>query len=136
MFKINTYDPRFSTMKKMQKNGKNASTMLQENRNLLLQLIRDRGSVSRKQLAEQSGLQQATVTIIIQELLEQGLIRENGMIDGGNGRRVKAFSMAEELYVVSIRLTGVYIKLGLYDVGIPVSYTHLDVYKRQMHQAD
>ena len=40
------------------------------------------------------------------------------MIDGGNGRSVTAFSMAEELYVVSIRLTGVYSKLVLYDVGI------------------
>lgn len=124
MFKIDTYDPRFSTMKKMQKNGKNSSTVLQDNRNLLLQLIREYGAVSRKQLSEKTGLQQATVTIIIQELLEQGLIQENGMMDGGNGRRVKAFSMAEEFYVVSIRLTGAYIKLALYDIRI--QSTHIE----------
>ena len=78
MSKIATYDPRFSVLKKRQKNGKNASTILQDNRNLLLQLIREKGMISRKQLAEESGLQQATVTIIIKEFLEQGLIYENG----------------------------------------------------------
>lgn len=118
MSKIATYDPRFSILKKNEKNGKNATTILQDNRNLLLQLIREKGIISRKQLAEESGLQQATVTIIIKEFLEQGLIYENGMIEGGNGRCVKGFSITEEFYVVSIRLNGVYIKMALYDIHI------------------
>ena len=33
-----------------------------------------------------------------------------GVIEGGNGRCVKAFSITEEFYVISIRLNGVYIK--------------------------
>lgn len=122
MAKIHTYDPRFSAMKKLQKNGKNSSTMLQDNRNLILRLIRESGAISRKMLAEESGLQQATVTIIIKELLSQGLIRENGMIDGGNGRRVKSFAMVEDFYVVVVRLTGVYIKIALVDMHIEMSY--------------
>lgn len=122
MAKIHTYDPRFSAMKKLQKNGKNSSTMLQDNRNLILRLIRENGAISRKELANESGLQQATVTIIIKELLSQGLIRENGMIDGGNGRRVKSFSMADDFYVIVVRLTGVYIKLSLVDMHIQLSH--------------
>lgn len=122
MAKIHTYDPRFSAMKKLQRNGKNSSTMLQDNRNLILRLIRENGAISRKMLAEESGLQQATVTIIIKELLNQGLIRENGMIDGGNGRRVKSFAMVEDFYVVVVRLTGVYIKIALTDMHIEMSY--------------
>lgn len=122
MAKIHTYDPRFSAMKKLQKNGKNSSTMLQDNRNLILRLIRENEAISRKRLAEKSGLQQATVTIIIKELMEHGLIRENGMADGGNGRRVKMFSMVEDFYVIVVRLTGVYIKVALIDMHIQVSY--------------
>ena len=118
MSKIVTYDPRFSILKRNEKNGKNSTTILQDNRNLLLQLIREKGIISRKQLAEESGLQQATVTIIIKEFLEHGLIYENGMIEGGNGRCVKGFSIKEDFYVVSIRLNGVYIKMALYDIHI------------------
>lgn len=122
MSRVHTYDPRFSAIKKMQKNGKNASTMLQDNRNLILQLIREHGEISRKQLAEESGLQQATVTIIMKELLEQGLVRENGMIDGGNGRRVKSFTMMQQFYTIVVRLTGVYIKIALFDLHIQPLY--------------
>lgn len=122
MSKIHTYDPRFSILKKLQKNGKNASTMQQDNRNLILQLIRESGSISRKQLAEISGLQQATVTIIMQEFLSQGLIQESGMIDGGNGRRVKSFAMSEEFYVVSARLTGAYLNIALFNLNIQPLY--------------
>lgn len=122
MSRVHTYDPRFASIKKMQRNGKNSSTMLQDNRNLILQLIREYGEISRKNLAEKSGLQQATVTIIIKELLEQGLIQENGMIDGGNGRRVKSFSMVGEFYAVVVRLTGVYIKIALFDIHIQPLY--------------
>lgn len=116
--KIDTYDPRFSALKKTKKNGKNASVILQDNRNFLLQLIREYKVISRKQLAELSGLQQATVTIIIKEFLKQGWVCENGRLDGGNGRSVKGFSFAKDFYVVSMRLTAVYIKLALYDVHI------------------
>lgn len=122
MSRIHTYDPRFSAIKRKQRNGKNASTMLQDNRNLILQLIRKSGSISRKQLSEESGLQLATVTIIIKELLAQGLILEGGFVDGGNGRRVKSFSMAENLYTVVIRLTEVYYKIALFDIHIQPLY--------------
>lgn len=122
MSAIHTYDPRFAALKKMQRNGKNSLTMLQDNRNLILQLIRKNGSISRKQLSELSGLQQATVTIIMKELLEQGLVCENGMIDGGNGRRVKSFTMSQNLCTIIIRLTSVYIKISLFNINLKPIY--------------
>lgn len=84
MGEINVYDPRFSALKRMQRSGKNASTILQDNRNLVMQLIYENGSISRKQLADITGLQLATITIIIKELLAQNLIRESGRVDGGS----------------------------------------------------
>ena len=55
MGEINVYDPRFSALKRMQRSGKNASTILQDNRNLVMQLIYENGSISRKQLADITG---------------------------------------------------------------------------------
>ena len=89
---------------------------------MILHLIYESGAISRKALAEKTGLQQATVTIIMNELLSQGLIMKCGMIDGGNGRKVQSFCMAEVFYVISIRLTAVYIKVALLDIHLNVRY--------------
>ena len=105
MGEINVYDPRFSALKRMQRSGKNASTILQDNRNLVMQLIYENGSISRKQLADITGLQLATITIIIKELLAQDLIRESGRVDGGSGRSVQTFCMTESLCAIAIRMT-------------------------------
>ncbi len=115
MREISAYDPRSSTLKRMQRSGKNAATILQDNRNLVMQLIYENGDISRKQLANITGLQLATITIIIKELLAQGLIRESGWIDGGNGRSVQTFCLTETLYVIAIRMTAVYVKVAAYD---------------------
>lgn len=120
--KVQTYDPRFSAINKMKKSGKNSSTILQDNRNLILQLIQKAGTISRKQLSEKTGLQPATVTIIIQELLAQGIIKEYGMADGGSGRGVKTFALVEDLYTVIVRLTAVYIKIALFNAHIKLLY--------------
>ena len=115
MGEINVYDPRFSALKRMQRSGKNASTILQDNRNLVMQLIYENGSISRKQLADITGLQLATITIIIKELLAQDLIRESGRVDGGSGRSVQTFCMTESLCAIAIRMTEVYVKVAAYD---------------------
>lgn len=115
MGEISAYNPRFSALKRMQRSGKNATTILQDNRNLVVQLIYEKGVISRKQLADITGLQLATITIIIKELLAQGLIYESGKVDGGNGRTVQTFSLIEQLYVIAIRMTAVYVKVAVYD---------------------
>lgn len=112
---ISTYNPRFSSLKKMQRSGKNAATILQDNRNLILQLIYENGDISRKQLAAITGLQPATITIIIKELLSQGLVRESGRIDGGSGRSVQTFCLVETLYAIAIRMSAAYVKIAAYD---------------------
>lgn len=122
MEEINTYNPRYSSLKKMKKSGKNAATILQDNRALILQLIYEKKDISRKQLAEITGLQLATITIIIKELLAKGLICESGRTDGGNGRTVQTFSMEKNLYVISIRMTAVYIKVAAYNTRMENVY--------------
>ena len=68
-----------------QKSGRNAKNLRAENRGLLFRyLMTGRGS-SRAELAQISGLTKMTVTNIISEFLEDGLIKESG--DGGKARR-------------------------------------------------
>lgn len=120
--KISKYDPRYGTLKKLQKNGKNAAIIQQENRSLIIQLIRENKAISRKQLAVISGLQQATVTIITQDLLNKEIICENGMIDGDNGRKVKALSISKSFYVISLELTDFYIIVSAFDIQMKPVY--------------
>ena len=122
MDKISKYDARYGTLKKLQKNGKNATAIQQENRKLILQLIRENKAISRKQLAVLSGLQQATVTIITQDLLNKEIIYENGMIDGENGRKVKALSMTNKFYIISVELTEFYVVVSAFDVQLKPIY--------------
>ncbi len=122
MFEKNAYKQIFSFLGKQQKDGKNSAVMQQENWNLILRLIYKNGSISRKDLAEKTGLTQATVTIIINELLSQNLIQENGLIEGGNGRRVQSFSIVNDHYIIAIRVTEVYIKVALFDIGWNILY--------------
>lgn len=119
---IRAYHPRFSSFKKMNRSGKNAYTTLQENRNLILELIYKHRSISRKQLADMTGLQLATITMIMKELLAQGIVKDSGRMDGGSGRTVKTFSIIDEMYVVSVRITAVYVKVALYDTKLKNHY--------------
>ncbi|MBC5689524.1 ROK family transcriptional regulator [Mediterraneibacter sp. NSJ-55] len=122
MTKINIYDPRAVTLKRMKKKGSNSFTTSQDNRSLILKLIWKNSPISRKQLAEETGLKPATITIILQELLQQGIVKEHGIMDGGNGRKVKSFTMAEDFYAVVVRITGVYVKIALYNINIECLY--------------
>ena len=60
--------------------GTNASLMKESNRKLILNLIRQ-GNYSRADLAKRTRLTKATVTILTEELLCEGLIRETAAED-------------------------------------------------------
>lgn len=57
------------------------------NRGLLLNILREEGSISRASLAKVSGLNKATVSSQIAELIEMGIVRETGTGDSGLGRK-------------------------------------------------
>ena len=136
MGKISKYDPRYGTLKKLQKNEKNATAIQQENRRLILQLIREHRAISRKQLAVISGLQQATVTIITQDLLNKGIICENGMIDGDNGRKVKALTMTNAFFTIALELTDLYIVVSAFDIQMNLVYVKKTFFKEDASVMD
>lgn len=57
------------------------------NRALVIRLLRRMGVCSRAELASKTGLQRATITNIIKELMDCGLVKEDGLLEGCKGRR-------------------------------------------------
>ena len=58
------------------------------NRTLVLRLVRQEKLVSRAEIAKLSGLQRATITNIVKELIELGIVVENGLLSGDKGRQI------------------------------------------------
>ena len=71
----------------MKQGGKNLEDIQAMNRSLLLRLLQQNKVCSRANLAEQSGLKQATITNIISDFISWGIVEETGLIEGCKGRR-------------------------------------------------
>ncbi|WP_225442598.1 ROK family protein [Paenibacillus lycopersici] len=100
------------------KKGKNLEDVLEMNRSLLIRLMRKRGVCSRAELTQDSGLNQSTITNIVGELIQWGLVVETGVIEGKKGRRSIGIKLNCEPYkVVGIRLARTFISVALYDLG-------------------
>ena len=100
------------------KRGKNLENVQQSNRALILQLIKANGVTTRKSLAEQSGLQPATISIIVAELIARRLIEETGLVEGDCGRRLTGLQLrCDRFCSVAVRITPSYFAVGLYDIN-------------------
>jgi N-acetylglucosamine repressor len=99
--------------------------MKQTNQYLVLQLIQGRGPISRKDIAQLSGLSPASVTGITGELIERGLVREVGEVevDGRAGRRAVLLRLNPEAgFVVGVKLAVRAISCVLTDLDANVLY--------------
>lgn len=65
----------------------NASTSRALNRRLILNLLRNRGPISRAELALVTGLSPAAVTFVVTELMDDTLVIEREAVSSTNGRR-------------------------------------------------
>ncbi len=86
------------------KTGLNMRSVKAENRSLILYLLQRFGALSRKELAEKSALTPAAVTIICNELINEGKIYETGELEkGGKGRKEILLSLSYgDSYVLCI----------------------------------
>ena len=67
------------------------------NRDVVLELIRASQPISRADLARLSGLQRSTVSLIVEELLEEGWIREGAIARRPRGRRPTLLGLNDDL---------------------------------------
>lgn len=70
------------------------------NRDVVLELIRERQPISRADLARLSGLQRSTVSLIIEDLLKDGWIREGAMARRPRGRRPTLLNLNDDLAMI------------------------------------
>ncbi len=98
--------------------GKNLNDIQAMNRSLVLRLMQKNGVCSRAQLAKESGLKQATMTNIINDFLDWGLVEETGMLPSVKGRRsIGVVIRHQAFYVIGVRLTRNFFDIGLFDMA-------------------
>lgn len=97
--------------------GVNLEDVQEMNRALVIRLMRKAKVCSRADLAKLSGLRQATITNIVNDLRKWELVTETGVIDGQKGRRSIGITLNTELYkVIGVRLARHHFSVGLFDL--------------------
>ena len=95
----------------------NLEDVQEMNRAVVIRLLRRSNSSSRAQIARASGLKQATVSNIINDFLQRGIVKETGAMHGRKGRRCIGVSLnTEDFRVIGVRLERHYVRLALFDL--------------------
>ena len=109
---------------KFYKKGANLENIQEMNRSLVLRLIQRLNICSRATIAKETGLKQATITNIVNDLIGWGLLKETGIIDGEKGRRSIDVTLSSEKYkVIGLRLTRNYYSTAIFDLS--GDYSHI-----------
>jgi len=95
--------------------GMNSSEMQKNNRTLVFKTLLEQGSMTRSELAAGIGLQKATITNIINEFLEMGIIAIDG--DGAAGRRGENICLKlDGIYTMSLGITRKDYQIGVFSL--------------------
>lgn len=98
--------------------GNNQENAKESNRALVLESIWKKNSVTRKGLSDLTGLKQATITNIVNDLLAWNLIRESGKKNNGPGRNLIELEIIPSAFnVLSIRFTRKFFLVGVFDLA-------------------
>ncbi|HZD47395.1 MAG TPA: sugar kinase, partial [Silvibacterium sp.] len=71
------------------------------NRDIVLEMIRSRQPISRAELARLSGLQRSTISLIIEQLIEEKWVQEGAIARRPRGRRPTLLHLNEDLVVIA-----------------------------------
>lgn len=94
--------------------GINHTRMNDNNKYIILKALATKGSMSRMELSKMSKLSKMTITAIVNEYIEQGIIQECGESNSSGGRRAKLLEIPRE----SLLTLGIYIGREHLQVGI------------------
>ncbi len=97
--------------------GVNSNNLKESNRSILLSLIKKNEYCSRADLAKKSGLKPATITKIVSNFIESGIVRETGSISGEKGRRSIGLILNKDEYAfIGIRIARTYSQIGMFNL--------------------
>ncbi len=87
------------------------------NRDVVLEIIRARQPISRADLARYSGLQRSTVSLIIEELIAEGWIREGAIARRPRGRRPTLLGLNDDLAMIVCDIRPVQATVAVVDLN-------------------
>ena len=94
------------------------NTIRGQNRILILNLIRQHGTISRVDLASETGLSTAALTKITGQLLDHGLIREMGLGESAQGRKPVLLELNHEArHIIGVDVGRISIRSCLSDLN-------------------
>lgn len=86
------------------------STVKEINRRLILESIRVNSPTSRADIARETGLHPSTITRIVASLIEEGLVREEGVGENDLGRKPILLSLVPEaIHVIGVAIESTFI---------------------------
>lgn len=95
--------------------GMNGSEMQKNNRTLVFKTLLECGKMTRTELAAEIGLQKATITNIVNEFMEMGIIGTDG--DAASGRRGENICLKlDGIYIMSIGITRRDYQIAIYSL--------------------
>lgn len=95
--------------------GMNSAEMQKNNRTLVFKLLQERGMITRAEIAVELNLQKATITNIINEFFDMGIVEGDG--DGAVGRRGEKLRLkVDNIYTMSIGITRKDFQFGIFDL--------------------
>ncbi|CAH2714093.1 N-acetylglucosamine repressor [Neobacillus rhizosphaerae] len=88
--------------------------MKKQNKNLVLEIIRNQSPISRMEIAKVIGMSPTSITRIVNELHIQGYVRETELVTSGVGRKAALLDVCDDvLYTIGIELDKLIIKIGI-----------------------
>lgn len=98
--------------------GTNQEGMQSQNRSLILQILSDVDTCTRTELAEHTGLTPASITKIIGEMIEHGIVVEGGNVAGKKQRRSVAISLNRQLCkVLAVKIARRSFSVAVFELG-------------------
>lgn len=94
------------------------------NRQIVLNLIRTRQPVSRADLARLSGMQRSTISLIVEELMEQEWVREGPTGRPPRGRRPTYLHLNNERAIIAVDVRPSKILVAVSDVNGKLGFQH------------
>ncbi len=96
--------------------GRNAQEVRRQNRTLILEILHSHSPISRSGMADVSGLTRATVTNIINEFIEVGLVEEVGKLDTPIGRKKRLLRLKKNaFYVIGADISRYKLRVGVFN---------------------
>jgi predicted NBD/HSP70 family sugar kinase len=98
--------------------GKNLEDIQKMNRDLLVRYLINGEVTSRVALAKKTNLKQATISNIINEFIDWGLVTEIGIINNGIGRPIRGIRFCNErFWIIAVRLSRNYVQAAVLDLA-------------------